>query len=426
MMLAGHLANSITIPFFFLPVHQETADLGQSLNNGDLEDTVILRFSLSNGRAKSCSISHAFALLKAPVQSENHRSSPIDAFCSALMMTAREAWEKLSDHFSRRFPCFFDSGKRSSWGLKAALVFLHVVFAGVLFLLDVNLIAKTKEKPWYTISYLVLFAATLVQYFFTAGSSPGYVIDAMRCGGETNSIFTSSLLITKQSTSGNGSFLSSTDRSQFGKYPSQMNSSHWLKIVMDLYPPGSSSRSWTCIYCNIIQPPRSKHCHDCDKCVLKFDHHCIWLGTCIGQGNHCRFWWYIFEETLLCTWTAILYITFCDSKTEKAWWQGFIAILLLALLILCLVFLLLLLLFHCYLVLTNQTTYELVRRRRISYFRGVPERVHPFSKGMYKNLYNFCCSRESPHTLEPVPRMEELQARARPYTCCDLISCRCC
>lgn len=48
-----------------------------------------------------------------------------------------------------------------------------------------------------------------------------------------------------------------------------------------------------------FQPPRTKHCHDCDKCVLQFDHHCVWLGTCIGQGNHCRFWWVWFCQLLL-------------------------------------------------------------------------------------------------------------------------------
>lgn len=195
---------------------------------------------------------------------------------------------------------------------------------------------------------------------------------------------------------------------------------------MDLYPPGSSSRSWTCTYCNIIQPPRSKHCHDCDKCVLQFDHHCVWLGTCIGKRNHRRFWWYIFEETILCIWTGILYITFLKSKVEKDWWTIVFVVVLLTALAFCFVFLLLLLLFHSYLVLTNQTTYELVRRRRIQYLRRIPERVHPFSKGACKNIYNFCCSNESIYTMEAVPTVEELEARARPFTCVDIISCRCC
>ncbi|XP_039120063.1 protein S-acyltransferase 10 [Dioscorea cayenensis subsp. rotundata] len=353
------------------------------------------------------------------------------------MMAAREAWEKLCDHCSRRFPCLCDPGRRSSWGLKAALVLLHVVFVGVLFLLDADLIQKTKEESWYTILYLGLFAATLVQYFFTSGSSPGYVIDAMRSEYETTASFTSSLLIPKQSTSRNGNLIPSTDRSHFGKYPSE-----WLKIVMDLYPPGSSSRNWTCTYCNIIQPPRTKHCHDCDNVYFQFDHRCLWLGhvldiresaaddrnvqtvNCYAASVHSTMW-YIFEESILCIWTGILYISFLHSRTEKAWWQDCIAILLLALLILCLIFLLLLLFFHTYLVLTNQTTYELVRRRRILYLRGVPERVHPFSKGICRNLYNFCCSRDSLYALESVPRSEELQARARPYTCSDLMSCRC-
>uniref|UniRef100_A0A2P2KVV8 S-acyltransferase n=1 Tax=Rhizophora mucronata TaxID=61149 RepID=A0A2P2KVV8_RHIMU len=50
-------------------------------------------------------------------------------------------------------------------------------------------------------------------------------------------------------------------------------------------------------------------------------------------------------------------------------WKDAIMILLLVPLSISLIFLLLLLLFHSYLILTNQTTYELVRRRRILYLR---------------------------------------------------------
>ncbi|KAG1359476.1 protein S-acyltransferase 10 [Cocos nucifera] len=310
---------------------------------------------------------------------------------AGFVAPVREAWGRLLDGCLARFPCLSDPAWRSSMCLKVVLVMLHVCIVGVLFLLDTDLIRRTRQDPWYIVIYLVLFLVTLVQYFFTSNSSPGYVIDAKKAWDETHATFINQ----RQSAPRHGSFVSSTDINRLGKIDSRMN---WLKLVADLYPPESSSRNWTCTYCHIIQPPRTKHCHDCDKCVLRFDHHCAWLGTCIGKGNHCRFWWYIFEETILCFWTGIFYISFLRSSAVKA----------------------------CYLALTNQTTFELTRRRRIPYFRGIPRSARPFSKGICRNLYMFCCSCDSMYTLEAVPPREELEARARPYTCLDIISCRCC
>lgn len=347
---------------------------------------------------------------------------------ASMCSPTRSPWDQPMDRCFRIFPCLADPGRRSSLCLKLALVTIHLIYAGVLFLFDGDLIENTKKEPWYTALYLLLFVVTLIQYFATSLSSPGYVLDAMMTVNDnTNVAYKKTSDTSSQSASSrNGSFVVSMEGNQLGRSLSGSSTTSWSKLVADLYPLGSPIRTWTCTYCNVEQPPRAKHCHDCDKCVLQFDHHCVWLGNCIGQGNHCKFWWYLFEDTALCLWTGVLYISYLKAHITRVWWQDAILILLLITLSVCLIFLLLLLLFHSYLILTNQTTFELVRRRRIHYLRGIPERVHPFSGGVRRNLYYFCCARSTVYRFEPLPTPQEIEERARPYTCSDALTCRCC
>ena len=56
-----------------------------------------------------------------------------------------------------------------------------------------------------------------------------------------------------------------------------------------------------CRTCTFEKPARSKHCVMCDKCVLKFDHHCIWINGCVGLYNYKWFLTFLLLHAALTT-----------------------------------------------------------------------------------------------------------------------------
>ncbi|XWS38497.1 hypothetical protein CRYUN_Cryun19dG0136300 [Craigia yunnanensis] len=68
--------------------------------------------------------------------------------------------------------------------------------------------------------------------------------------------------------------------------------------------PGDSTNQDICFChkCNQLKPPRTHHCSVCKRCILKMDHHCVWVVNCVGALNYkyfLLFLFYTFLETTL-------------------------------------------------------------------------------------------------------------------------------
>ena len=72
-----------------------------------------------------------------------------------------------------------------------------------------------------------------------------------------------------------------------------------------------------CYSCSLYRPPRTSHCSVCDNCVERFDHHCIWLGTCVGKRNYKYFYYLVCFLTISGIFQIICAIYYVTIESKK-------------------------------------------------------------------------------------------------------------
>eukprot|EP00735_Rhodelphis_limneticus_P002343 TRINITY_DN13178_c0_g1::TRINITY_DN13178_c0_g1_i1::g.31128::m.31128 TRINITY_DN13178_c0_g1::TRINITY_DN13178_c0_g1_i1::g.31128 ORF type:complete len:325 (-),score=38.17,sp/Q7XA86/ZDH11_ARATH/30.04/2e-28,zf-DHHC/PF01529.15/1.9e-40 TRINITY_DN13178_c0_g1_i1:287-1201(-) len=262
---------------------------------------------------------------------------------------------------------------------------LHVNSVVAVCALDGALRDAIDDEPLGATAYFAFLALNTLLYYILWGSDPGYVLPE-RSPGEIE------VPTTNSETSG----LLSSPRDSMEAV------ARTTQLAMNARPTvraASISKDDTgvdvalkkCAKCNMLQPMRVKHCRDCEHCIYRFDHHCFWLGTCVGRKNHRIFYLFIFSESMLCVLsTYLVYTTFQDEDKVEDWvTTNFYSLLTFSLNCMFSILPTVLLGYHTFLMSTNQTTWENVSPDTITYLQDLPSHYLPFDQGFWGNLKYF-------------------------------------
>lgn len=238
-----------------------------------------------------------------------------------------------------------------------------------MFIKDTDLKTALDERDYaYFVPYLAMVYLSLLFYFLTCLTSPGYVKRKMDPDQSMEDL----------------------ERSQ--SHHSEETESPRSAVPDQPFEPAPAIKLRFCDICKINQPIRSRHCEECGRCIRKFDHHCPWLETCIGERNHGYFWAFLFVTNILVGWTSVLVCQAFYNYSPWTLWMYHNSYLVLCMVILVVSFFICTALFaiHTYFMFNNTTTWERFSRKNITYLKIInDEKLNPFYENCCRNVAHF-------------------------------------
>ncbi|KAM9269936.1 palmitoyltransferase ZDHHC9 [Cariama cristata] len=174
-----------------------------------------------------------------------------------------------------------------------------------------------------------------------------------------------------------------------------------------------------CYTCKIFRPPRASHCSICDNCVERFDHHCPWVGNCVGKRNYRYFYLFILSLSLLTIYIFTFNIVYVALKSLKI---GFLntlketpgTVLEVLICFFTLWSVVGLTGFHTFLVALNQTTNEDIKGS----WTGKNRVQNPYSHGnIVKNCCEVLCGPLPPSVLDRRGILQQEESTAQEESC---------
>ncbi|XP_062481832.1 palmitoyltransferase ZDHHC9 isoform X2 [Pezoporus occidentalis] len=174
-----------------------------------------------------------------------------------------------------------------------------------------------------------------------------------------------------------------------------------------------------CYTCKIFRPPRASHCSICDNCVERFDHHCPWVGNCVGKRNYRYFYLFILSLSLLTIYIFTFNIVYVALKSLKIGFLNtlketpgtYLEVLICFFTLWSVVGLTG---FHTFLVALNQTTNEDIKGS----WTGKNRVQNPYSHGnIVKNCCEVLCGPLPPSVLDRRGILQQEESTAQVESC---------